>query len=145
MKKILKSKAKMFLCFAAVFASCLFCIACDYDPCTYHTGDTAYGKMVVVTYNDSVVYQSPCGYVSINNPIVEKAGGGILEGAAIATLPVVTVSYHSKLSFKDFAFGSSYDDLEQVKNFPITDQNLTFETKICHSVVTPAPACRNPK
>ena len=88
----------------------------------------------IVKRGSEVVFQTPCGYVEIDNPIATTVGGGILEGAAVSTQPYITIKYANKKY--DYACWStngkeSYEQI--IRNFSITD-SLTYEIVGCKVV-----------
>ncbi len=91
-------------------------------------------RMGIVKRGSEVVFQTPCGYVEIDNPIATTVGGGILEGAAVSTQPYITIKYANKKY--DYACWSTNGNeaYEQIiRNFSITD-SLTYEIVGCKVV-----------
>lgn len=91
-------------------------------------------RMGIVKRGSEVVFQTPCGYVEIDNPIATTVGGGILEGAAVATQPYITIMYANKQHEYGCWSTNGKKSYEQIiRNFSITD-SLTYEIVGCKVV-----------
>ena len=118
---------KLLLILIAAFAL----VGCDAST---KTTKEISARMGIVKRGSEIVFQTPCGYVEIDNPIATTVGGGLFEGAAVSTQPYITIMYANKEY--DFACWSTNgkDSYEQIiRNFSISD-SLTYEIVGCKVV-----------
>lgn len=87
--------------------------------------DTEYknGTKVQVKKAGKVIYETPCGYTEILNPLSAKNGGGALSGAAVEAMATITVRYWNR---SNGCFYKEPTYMELIKNFPMADYELDF-------------------
>ena len=109
---------KIFIVFAV---ACLFGCYADQDERVTNA------SMGVVKRGNEVVFQTPCGHVEIINPVSVSVGGGILEGAAVTSHPVITMKYANKDSKYDcWSYNESRTYEQTIRNFVLTDSLMYF-------------------
>ena len=92
---------------------------------------TITARMGIVKRGDEVVFQTPCGYIEVENPLAVTAGGGILEGAAASSQPYITMKYANKSSYYNCWTTNGKDAYEQIiRNFNLSD-NLVIAIVGC--------------
>lgn len=88
------------------------------------------GTMVKVIKGEKVIYQTPCGYTEIINPLNAKNGGNSFDGgASVDALNTITVRYWNATRTSCHFNQDSFE--ERIKNFPINDYELDFVRKGC--------------
>lgn len=84
-------------------------------------GQTISGQKAVVSVMDSVVFESPCGYVEVENPTSATNGGDILSGAAVSSHPFVTVTWSNKHPYRyNQFFGDVASPAQIIRTFPLS-------------------------
>jgi len=119
---------KLILILIAAFAL----VGCE-DACT-KTEKEITARMGIVKRGSEVVFQTPCGYVEIDNPIAATVGGGIFEGAAVSTQPYITIMYANKeYNYACWSTNGKKSYEQIIRNFHISD-SLTYEIVGCKVV-----------
>lgn len=109
----------------------VFAVACLFGCYADQTERVANASMGVVKRGNEVVFQTPCGHVEIINPLAASVGGGILEGAAITSQPVITMKYaNKKTPYNCWSYNESRTYEQIIRNFVMTD-SLTYNIVSC--------------
>lgn len=86
-------------------------------------------------YKDStLIFQSPCGVVKIQNPNTAKGSPGLMAGGAISTTPVITLEFTNAFSSGCCYYGEKPSLYRVIKNFPILDQSMSVVVEGCKVV-----------
>lgn len=88
------------------------------------------GTKVTVKRGDKVVYETPCGYTEIINPLAVKENG-FIAGAAVDAMATITVRYWNHTFTGCYYNEHSY--AERIKNFPLNDYELDFIRSGCET------------
>ena len=89
------------------------------------------GTKITVKRGDKVVYETPCGYTEIINPLKAENGGGVFSGAAVDALATITVRYWNHTLAGCYYNEPAY--AERIKNFPMNDYELDFIRSGCET------------
>ena len=99
-------------------------------------GQPASGHKAVVSIKDSVVFDSPCGYVDVENPTAASNGGDILEGAAVSSHPFVTVTWSNKAEYTyNKFFGDVPSKSSIIRTFPMS-ADLSVRVEPCTGTIS---------
>ncbi len=86
-------------------------------------------------YKDStLIFQSPCGIVKVQNPNTAKGSPGLMEGGAISTTPVITLEFTNAFARGCCYYGEKPSLYRVIKNFPILDQSVSVIVEGCEVV-----------